>query len=369
MDRLGRGRYVGLALFVVVGAVLASCSRAELAIEDSRSPVIAGAESASGDDGTAGDSVEAEGTDLGTVDGQSPEIVLSEADIEPALQAYDEFLRLRDAAYMAPDSDLVAIEAIAGAPVVSEIKDFWSRNEAFTEAGVGVNSRASKSNVVKAELDRNSVRIDDCVEMREDQQEDIQSPVRFIEQTAVLKPSDGGWVVDSIDVIRSGDISQTEFMSCVPQYHADRISVLVAGVGDATYEWKSDPERGVPDGLIAPFDERLAEESELTIELLNERYEGRYLSSVEEREVSVAGSDVGTGGWNFYVEHCTHYPDGEQWTDVASGDLVEDREPGLATRVGYRVLSTEQADGSWSDVIVWLTPVESPSPCWDEYGE
>ncbi len=286
--------------------------------------------------------------------------------VAEALVAYDEFLAVRDVAYMNPDGDLSALEAMAEPEVVEEVTDFWARNEAFQTVDAGILERTSTSNVTEAFTAGSGVIIRDCVEMRQTNQDELGSPVRFVEQAININPEESGWVVSSISITRSGDPAGTDWFGCVPQYHADRVTETVAQLGDSLYEWQSSEDAVVPDDLFSSFSERLRAEGEAAVEQQNSESGDRYLSSEEERRVTVAGSDVGTGGWNFLVELCRHYPNGEIWTDKASGVEVELRPVGSSTRIGYRVLSVEQADGSWVDEIVDLTPVEYPSPCWEE---
>lgn len=294
---------------------------------------------------------------------------LSETEVSSAVEAYSSFLAIRDDAYMDPGSDLSGLRELAAEAVVSEVEDFWDRNEFFAEGGVATLSRDSLANVVEATADEAGVRIVDCVEMRESHEDDANSPVRFIEQDVLMSPADGSWRVESIRILKAGDVSSTDWFSCVPDYHAKRVGELVATFGDETFSWKSDPSAEVTEALLSSLSSELRVEGEQALEQQREQFGNRYMSGVEERSVKVVGSDVATGGWNFLVELCSFYPSGEIWTDVSSGVEVAQRPPGSATRIGYRVLSTEGTDGEWSDEIVDLTPIESPSPCWDEYGE
>ena len=353
---------------MAIALAVSSCGGTDVESADLASGDVAiNSETAGSGDGEAEADTTVDGVATDTSDdGTTPDGQPDETKVAEALVAYDEFLAVRDAAYMNPDGDLSALEAIAGPDVVDEVTGFWARNEAFQTVDAGILERSSTSNVYEAFVAGSGVIIRDCVEMRQTNQDELGSPVRFIEQDVNVDPEESGWVVSTIAVLRSGDPAGTDWFGCVPQYHADRVSNTVAQLGDALYEWQSSEDAAVPEDLFSSFSERLRAEGEAAVEQQNAESGGRYLSSVEERRVTVAGSDVGTGGWNFLVELCRHYPNGEVWTDQASDVEVELRPVGSSTRIGYRVLSVEQADGSWVDEIVDLTPVEYPSPCWEE---
>ncbi len=290
----------------------------------------------------------------------------SEGDVAAATAAYQQFLAVRDDAYFDPEGDLSALRALASEPVVSEVEKFWGRNRVFTDNGAGILSRTSRANVVEASVSGEQVKILDCVEVLEGNEDESFSPVRFVEHEATMVAVDDGWFVDVVRVIRSGDLADTDWLGCVPGYHEERVTATVEDFAARVTDWKADREPSDGADISEFFDGRLRAESVEALAQQREQFGDRFMSGVEERYVKVAGSDIATGGWNFLVELCLYYPSGEIWTDVASGAEVVQKPPGSATRVGYRVRSDEAADGSWSDAIVDLTPVEYPSPCFDE---
>ncbi len=291
---------------------------------------------------------------------------ISQSDVQAAVDVYERFLAARDEAYFVPDGDLSAFDSIAGESMLEEVRKFWARNAVFTDSGAGILGRSSTANIVETSTEAGQVKILDCVEVREDNEDESFSPVRFVEHEATVVSADDGWMVDAIRVIRSGDLADTDWFGCVPTYHEERVKATVEALAAEVFEWKSDPDPTVGTDVSEFFDGRLRQESEDALAQQREQFGNRYMSGVEEQYVTVAGSDIATGGWNFLVELCLYYPSGEIWTDVASGAEVVQKPPGSATRVGYRVRSDEVSADSWSDAIVDLTPVEYPSPCFDE---
>jgi hypothetical protein len=290
-----------------------------------------------------------------------------------AADAYRQFVSLDNEARLSGDISVLA--TVAGPAAVTDAEAWFAENsqQLADSAFSGVIEMTETPNLVDVvDQGAQGYEVIDCLER--EMVVEINASGRpsytYIDQSAFVRPVGDSWIVDQVEVRRSGKLLSG--LTCIPEYHRQQIAAFMVEFDTAFDAMTENPAAGVPDSVQAMVVEALAPTIAQGLNVYVNAGVAPVMDGVSYK-YRVVGVDTDVDSRMARIQRCARYEGGDRFVTLDTGAPVDMSDQGAVNDTyveeqDFIVQFRDEGDDRFTYRLFGPGSSRPESPCWDDSG-